>query len=250
MLKHCSVRECDLWPRCGCIPSEQEAMINQDAAGLAGGDDPLRPGISRVREAAPEMEQRSFGRPRAARSSRISDAEAWFENDETARFVLDISGRVLTSNAAARALAACGMLGSGGVFICSAHRNRADLDFLLKRLFDDRERSGRILFRAGDDAWCILDISTAVEAPGRVFAAVRPVKPLDEEKLAAVGGVFGLTRTEKSVLVLLAGGEAPKEISRRLDMSIHTVRSHVRSICMRMGVKGISGALRLSFLMT
>lgn len=55
---------------------------------------------------------------------------------------------------------------------------------------------------------------------------------------------------ERAVLVLLAGGEPPKEISRRLDISIHTVRSHLRSICMRMGVKGINGALRLSFLMT
>ncbi|MGH7020193.1 MAG: helix-turn-helix transcriptional regulator [Brevundimonas sp.] len=161
-----------------------------------------------------------------------------------------MSGRVLTSNAAARALAACGMLGSGGVFICSAHRNRAELDLLLKRLAEGRDRAGRILFRAGDDAWCILDLSTAVETPGRVFAAVRPVKPLDEEKLAAVGCVFGLTRMENCVLLLLARGEAPKEISRKLDMSIHTVRSHLRSICMRMGVKGINGAMRLSFLMT
>lgn len=227
-------------------------MISQDAASLAVGvaDDQFLQAIRGVRGGAPAIERRSFVRPLAVRSSpRFSEAEAWFENDETARFVLDMSGRVLTSNAAARALAACGMLGSGGVFICSAHRSRADLDMLLKRLSEKKEKAGRILFRAGDDAWCILDLITAVETPGRVFAAVRPVKPLEEEKVAAVGCVFGLTRVEKSVLVLLAGGEAPKEISRTLDMSIHTVRSHLRSICMRMGVKGINGALRLSFLM-
>ncbi|WEK56563.1 MAG: helix-turn-helix transcriptional regulator [Candidatus Brevundimonas phytovorans] len=167
-----------------------------------------------------------------------------------ARFVLDLSGQVLTSNSAARALAVCGMLGSGGVFICSTHRSRAELDLLLRRMADGQVRAGRILFRAGDDAWCILDLNTAIETPGRVFATVRPVKPIEEEKVAAVGCVFGLTRVEKSVLVLLANGEAPKEISRKLDVSIHTVRSHLRSICMRMGVKGINGALRLSYLMS
>jgi DNA-binding CsgD family transcriptional regulator len=228
-------------------------IVSQNAAGLAAGvvDDQIMQMVGGGRGGAPFVERRSFVRPLSIRSSpRFSEAEAWFENDETARFVLDMSGRVLTSNAAARALAACGMLGSGGVFICSSHRNRAELDLLLTRLSEGREKTGRILFRAGDDAWCILDLITAIETPGRVFATVRPVKPLDEEKLAAVGCVFGLTRMEKSVLLLLASGEAPKEISRRLDMSIHTVRSHLRSICMRMGVKGINGALRLSFMMT
>ena len=228
-------------------------MIRQDAAGLSAGiaDDPPMQVINGRRGAAPIVERRSFVRPLAVRSSpRFSEAEAWFEHDEVARFVLDMSGRVLTSNAAARTLAACGMLGSGGVFICSSHRNRAELDLLLNRLSEGRECAGRILFRAGDDAWCILDLITASETPGRVFATVRPVKPLQEDKVAAVGCVFGLTRVEKSVLVLLAAGEAPKEISRKLDMSIHTVRSHLRTICMRMGVKGINGALRLSFLMS
>lgn len=228
------------------------AMVSHDAAGLAVScaHDPFTQAAGPHGVAA-GVERRSFARPLSVHSGpRFSEAEAWFENDDTARCVLDLNGRVLSSNAAARALAACGMLGSGGVFICSAHRNRADLDVLLRRLAEGREKSGRILFRAGDDAWCILDLVTAVETPGRVFAAVRPVKPLEEEKLAAVGCVFGLTRMEMSVLTLLAGGEAPKEISRRLDISVHTVRSHLRSICMRMGVKGINGALRLSFLMT
>lgn len=236
----------------GDAPGSREAMISQNVAGSAAGvsDDSFMQVISGGHR-APIMERRSFVRPLGVRSSpRFSEAEAWFENDDMARFVLDLSGQVLTSNSAARALAVCGMLGSGGVFICSTHRSRAELDLLLRRMADGQVRAGRILFRAGDDAWCILDLNTAIETPGRVFATVRPVKPIEEEKVAAVGCVFGLTRVEKSVLVLLANGEAPKEISRKLDVSIHTVRSHLRSICMRMGVKGINGALRLSYLMS
>lgn len=226
-------------------------MIDQDFVRAPVGvpDDPLRREIGKRGAGRPDERRMFAGPPVSAPSPRFSEAEIWFENDETARFVLDMSGRILASNAEARALAACGMVGSGGVFICSSHRNRQELDMLLQRLGDENEKAGRILFRAGDDAWCILDIITAREAPGRAFASVRPVKPLDEDKVAAVGAVFGLTRVEKSVLVRLTSGEAPKDISRKLEMSIHTVRSHLRSICMRMGVRGINGVLRLSFLM-
>ena len=47
--------------------------------------------------------------------------------------------------------------------------------------------------------------------------------------------IFGLTRAELLVLSHLTQGEAPKDIGRKMDMSIHTVRAHLRAICMRMG---------------
>lgn len=187
---------------------------------------------------------------RASAPQRHLDTDTWFEADDTARFILDATGRVLRANAKARALAECGVVGSRGVFICSAHRCRADLDALLSSLISGRQRQGRILFRAGDDEWCILDLMVGGETPDRVFATARPVKPLDGSKVAALGAVFGLTRAETSVLVHLTSGETPKDIGRKLEMSIHTVRAHLRSICMRMGVKGINGALRLSFQMS
>ncbi|QCQ99991.1 hypothetical protein E7T10_01000 [Brevundimonas sp. SGAir0440] len=67
------------------------------------------------------------------------------------------------------------------------------------------------------------------------------------EVMEPLRAIFGLTRAELLVLSHLTQGEAPKDISRKMDMSIHTVRAHLRAICMRMGVKGITGALRLSF---
>lgn len=213
-------------------------------------DDRFVPLLGEARVRAP-MESRAFAKPLNNGASRQGgEADAWFENDECARFILDLNGRVVRSNASARDLAACGMVGSGGVFICSNHRSRGELDQLLKRLADGRQKQGRILFRAGDDAWCILDLMTAPGAPNRVFAAARPVKPVDLEKIETMCSVFGLTRAETSVLLHLTHGEAPKDIGRVLDMSIHTVRSHLRSICLRMGVKGITGALRFSLQMT
>lgn len=178
------------------------------------------------------------------------EAAAWFDNDPVARFVLAMDGRILRSNQKARCLVAAGLLGSGGLFICSSHRNRAELDVLLARLSEGRRSEGRILFRAGDDAWCLLDLITIPEVPDRVFAAVQPARPLDAERIEPLRAVFGLTRAETSVLTHLTSGDAPKEIGRKLDMSIHTVRAHLRAICMRMGVKGINGVLRLSFQLT
>ncbi|MBD7940057.1 helix-turn-helix transcriptional regulator [Brevundimonas guildfordensis] len=142
------------------------------------------------------------------------------------------------------------MVGSRGLFICAAHRSRAELDGLLRDLAHGNRTCGRILFRTGDDEWCILDLMTTPKAPCRVFATAQPVKPLDVAKITALGAVFGLTRAETAVLLQLTAGATPKDIGRKLDMSIHTVRAHLRSICMRMGVKGINGALRLSFQMS
>lgn len=180
-------------------------------------------------------------------SLEASEAAAWFEADLVARFVLDFEGHVLRVNRRARELMASGLVGAGGLFMCAAHRSRPELDHLLVRLSGGRQSDGRMLFRAGDDDWCVLKLLTTPGAPGRVFAAVCPIKPLSSERIEMLSTVFGLTRSETAVLVHLTGGEAPKEIGRQLHMSVHTVRAHLRSLCMRMGVKGINGALRLSF---
>ena len=178
------------------------------------------------------------------------DCVVWFENDGVARFVLDHHGGVLRSNAAARTLIASGILGSGRAFICPTHRNRAEFDSLLTRLVERRQTSGRLLFRAGDDAWCLLDLLVAPGVDGKIFATVRPAHAMTADGVEPLRAVFGLTRAEASVLSHLAQGEAPKDIGRKMDMSIHTVRAHLRAICMRMGVKGINGALRLCFQLT
>lgn len=182
-----------------------------------------------------------------SRSAEEFEAQAWFEDDLVARFVLDLQGRVVRANRRGRELSLSGLVGAGGLFMCATHRNRSELDQMLARMADGRQSDGRILFRAGDDDWCLLKLLIASSTPDRVFAAVCPVKPIPADRIEMLRAVFGITRSETAVLVHLTAGEAPKEIGRQLDMSVHTVRAHLRSLCMRMGVKGINGALRLSF---
>ena len=176
-----------------------------------------------------------------------ADCTAWFEHDILARFVLDPQGCVIHANANARAMIAAGVLGAGGAFICPSHRNRGEFDALTNRLLQGRQSHGRLLLRAGDDAWCLLDLATAPDAIDRIFATARPAHCMGVEVMEPLRAIFGLTRAELLVLSHLTQGEAPKDIGRKMDMSIHTVRAHLRAICMRMGVKGITGALRLSF---
>ncbi|QYC10144.1 helix-turn-helix transcriptional regulator [Brevundimonas nasdae] len=178
------------------------------------------------------------------------DCTSWFEHDDLARFVLDAQGGIQQCNAAGRAMIASGIVGGGGAFLCPKHRNRDEFDNLLSRLNARRQPSGRILFRAGDDDWCLLDLIALPEIENKIFATARPAQCVSAEGIESLRAVFGLTRAEITVLSHLTCGEPPKEIGRKMDVSIHTVRAHLRAICMRMGVKGINGALRLSFQLT
>ena len=182
--------------------------------------------------------------------SALQESEAWFEHDTVARFVLTPQGRIMRANARARIMAATGVVGSGDVLISPTHRNRCDFDMLLRRLTEGRQTCGRILFRAGDDAWCLLDLNVLPGVRDKIFATTCQARELNTERIEPLRAVFGLTRSETSVLSHLTCGDAPKDIGRKMDMSIHTVRAHLRAICMRMGVKGINGALRLSFQLT
>ena len=65
------------------------------------------------RPATAFADMRTFYDPSAPRD--LPEADAWFEADDTARFILDTEGRVLRTNAKARALADCGMVGSRGL---------------------------------------------------------------------------------------------------------------------------------------
>lgn len=50
------------------------------------------------------------------------------------------------------------------------------------------------------------------------------------------GAHLGLTRREAEVLTVLAGGTAPDAIAAKLGISAETVRSHLRSVYLKLGV--------------
>ena len=54
---------------------------------------------------------------------------------------------------------------------------------------------------------------------------------------------YGLTKREQKVLHLMAEGLIKKEIADRLDLSFHTVDTHLRNIYQKLHVNTLSGAV-------
>lgn len=172
--------------------------------------------------------------------------DLWFENDPAPRFVLDGAGRILEANAEGRGLMARGIVGSGGMLLCTAHRDRPRLDQALKRVSQGHGGTGRVLVRGQDDTWCMIELLASEEMGDRIAASMRRTTEVTADHIEPVRAVFGLTPVETQVLMHIVMGDAPKEIARELSMSIFTVRTHLRTIFMKMGVRGITGTLRLT----
>jgi DNA-binding NarL/FixJ family response regulator len=69
-------------------------------------------------------------------------------------------------------------------------------------------------------------------------AELRAAWELDEEaRRAAVQGVRSLSPRESHVLGLMHAGEPVNRIAERLEVSQSTVRSHVRAVLRKLGVK-------------
>lgn len=190
---------------------------------------------------------RSFsGRSTFANRRAPTNSDIWFERDPTPRFILDRGGRIVEANAEGRELMARGIFGAGGMLICTAHRDHPRLEEILKRVSQGWQNTGRVLVRSQDDTWCLIELLGAKELDGQVAASIRRTAELTTDRIEPLRAVFGLTPVETQVLMQIVMGKAPKEVARTLSMSIFTVRAHLRTIFMKMGVRGITGTLRLT----
>jgi DNA-binding CsgD family transcriptional regulator len=78
----------------------------------------------------------------------------------------------------------------------------------------------------------------AVAAGLRVRTAERGFEAMAESRLGPL-----LTPREIEVLTAVAGGQSNKEIARRLDISLHTVKFHVEAIFRKLGVRSRAEAV-------
>lgn len=185
-------------------------------------------------------------RPGPASRTAPTKSDIWFERDSTPRFILDRAGRIVQANAEGRALMARGIVGAGGMLICSAHRDYPSLDEAVQQVSQGRQPTARVPVRSQDDTWCLIELLGAHEFDGQVAASIRRTTELTTDKIEPLRAVFGLTPVESQVLMQIVMGKAPKEVARILSMSIFTVRAHLRTIFVKMGVHGITGTLRLT----
>ena len=65
----------------------------------------------------------------------------------------------------------------------------------------------------------------------------------DDKAAGKEPGDYDLTDREKDILRLMADGLIKKEIANHLDISVHTVNTHIRSIYEKLHVNTNTGAV-------
>ena len=128
--------------------------------------------------------------------------------------------------------------GIGGVEAIAAMRTtRPDARFIVVTTYDGDEDIHRAL-EAGAQGYIIkgMPYQTLVEAIHRVHLGKRFLPPPVANALASRMPDSDLSPREMEVLLLLVAGRSNKEIAQTLDISEATVKSHVSTILMRLGV--------------
>lgn len=66
----------------------------------------------------------------------------------------------------------------------------------------------------------------------------------NDNRMAALAKAFSLTKSEANVLTQMVEGLKPKEIAYEADLSLATVRSHLRTLYAKMNVRSYNDALK------
>lgn len=129
--------------------------------------------------------------------------------------------------------------GIGGVEAIAAMRTtRPDARFIVVTTYDGDEDIHRAL-EAGAQGYIIkgMPYQTLVEAIHRVHLGKRFLPPPVANALASRMPDSDLSPREMEVLHHLVAGRSNKEIAQTLDITEATVKSHVSTILMRLGVE-------------
>ncbi|MFC3069175.1 helix-turn-helix transcriptional regulator [Phenylobacterium soli] len=160
------------------------------------------------------------------------------------RFEIDTEGQVRAANAAGQLLIANRSIGlSGGRlrFGAASSNRRLERAIALSR----QHPRQKLILRRMDGAWRSAELHSSPHLPTLLllFATDEDLQP---QAFAALADAFELTRGEARVLQALCTGSCPKEIAQQLDVSEHTVRSHLRAIYAKLNVRGLANAIRLA----
>lgn len=189
----------------------------------------------------------SSGHSARAHPVRDGASEGWFHLDPQPRFAVDFQGRVQAVNAEGGRVLKKGLLATARGGLLKFGSPDSDAAFLraLRRLEGAEGGSTRLVLRRRDSEWFAATLHRATDQPLAILA-LRCDVAISKEALAAIADAFHLTRSEGEILQGLLDGGCAKAVAIDMTISEHTVRSHLRSIYAKLGVKGLSGAIRLS----
>lgn len=171
-----------------------------------------------------------------------------FESDPTASFLVAPDGVPRAANREGEAMLADGLLrldGQRRLCVGDARSRRPIVE----------DRAARVqVHTISPTQWLVVSLRRLAEHVDTLLVRARAFDVDGALDLAPVANHFGLTDSERPVLEGLAQAVCPKDISRRLGLSIHTIRSHLRSIYAKLGARSAAEAqtiaLRLYYVIT
>lgn len=104
--------------------------------------------------------------------------------------------------------------------------------------------ASRVILRGNDGQWRPLDLRAWPARPSDLVFVAFCGEPRPLAEVDGIMRAFGLTAAEGEVLRQLTAGAPPKEIARQLGVSTNTVRSHLRTLYLKMHARGIAGVIR------
>lgn len=170
-----------------------------------------------------------------------------FLNDTKGKFVLSCEGNILLQNIEAANIINAGILSpqpDSKLSYGSSKLSSAAEDIL------EQMRLGRAskkkLLKKHEDDWIVFEFSSPeINADKEVLLTVYKRNVCHEDSFEALSRAFDFTITEAVVVRHISMAHCPKEISAEMDISINTVRAHLRSIYAKIGVRGYNRSLRV-----
>lgn len=160
----------------------------------------------------------------------------WLDRDRSAKLLVDSSLRIRWANSAANAwLLDHRPLGSVEGRLC-AGRFASELRALLERSASEPE--ALCLPIDGEEFKLILFAHLVATSDEELIYGVtaRRTNELDWNRPVGVDQAFGLTATETKVLQLLWSGATAGAAAECMNVSIETIRTHIRRLYAKMGV--------------
>lgn len=159
-----------------------------------------------------------------------------FEADSNANFVIHVSGALRHCNDAARAMLAAGLiqLDRQERLCVAGGAGRQGAVALTGTLPSYQTVQIR---QISQSRWLVAAVRTIPGLPDTLHVRAREIRLDGNIDLKAIAEELGISDSETPVLQGLAQAICPKEISRSLGLSIHTIRSHLRSIYAKLGVR-------------
>lgn len=174
---------------------------------------------------------------------------AWFELDTQARLVLDDALRLQRTNQAGQRLLDVGMIAPH-----VGHRLRFS-EPASNRLFQKQatlalsreDPVAALILPFGVARWvAVTMLKTIVDGTWVLLITLDDISSRTLIDASIAGAMFGLTPSELPVFQGVADAVCPKEMSRALNISVNTVRAHLRSIYAKMNVSGAPQAQRIA----